>query len=141
LANDAGGTENGLSVAAPESAKAVFDSERMTEPRITPRVEGTVPRDERSPLGAGTIVEIEENDMHALLGRGRLLSIAAVAVLASACASTDDVKHAQATADQALSAAQAAQREADQNRADINTLNQKVDDLQRAPHRPGGQRG
>jgi hypothetical protein len=79
--------------------------------------------------------------MHAVLSRGRLLSIAAVAVLASGCASMDDVKHAQATADQALSAAQAAQREADQNRADINTLNQRVDELQRAPRRPGGERG
>jgi len=79
--------------------------------------------------------------MHAVLARGRLISIAGVAILASACASVDDVKHAQATADQALAAAQAAQREADQNRTDINTLNQRVDELQRAPRRSGGQRG
>lgn len=79
--------------------------------------------------------------MHALFARGRLISIGAVAILASACASVDDVKHAQATADQALAAAQAAQREADQNRQDINTLNQKVDELQQAPRRHGGERG
>lgn len=79
--------------------------------------------------------------MHPVLGRGRLLAIAAVAVLASGCASMDDVKHAQSTADEALAAAQAAKQEADQNRADINTLNQRVDELQRAPRRPGGERG
>lgn len=79
--------------------------------------------------------------MHGVLSRGRLVAIAAVAVLASGCASMDDVKHAQATADQALAAAQAAKQEADQNRADINTLNQRVDELQRAPRRSGGERG
>jgi hypothetical protein len=80
--------------------------------------------------------------MQALFGTGRLVSIAAVAVLAAGCASVDDVKHAQATADQALSAAQAAQHEADQNRTDINTLNQKVEELQeQRSHHSGGQRG
>jgi PBP1b-binding outer membrane lipoprotein LpoB len=79
--------------------------------------------------------------MHAVLGKGRLISIAALAILASGCASMDDVKHAQATADQALAAAQAAQRESDQNRTDINTLSQRVDEMQRAPRRHGGERG
>ena len=35
--------------------------------------------------------------MHAVLGKGRLISIAALAILASGCASMDDVKHAQAS--------------------------------------------
>src|SRR5215470_1706596 len=64
LANVFAGTPSGLRVAVPKSAKAVFDSGRMTEPQITPRMEGTVPCDERSPLGAaGTSIEIKENDM------------------------------------------------------------------------------
>jgi PBP1b-binding outer membrane lipoprotein LpoB len=79
--------------------------------------------------------------MHAVLGRGRLVSIAALAILASGCATTDSVKHAQETADQALAAAQAAQKESDQNRTDINTLSQRVDEMQRAPRRHGGERG
>ena len=78
--------------------------------------------------------------MHAVFGKGRLVSIAALAILASGCASMDDVKHAQSTADQALAAAQAAQKESDENRTDINTLNQKVDELQEH-HRSGGERG
>src|ERR1700731_1828929 len=99
-------------VAAPPTA--IFDSERMKEPQIRARAKGTVRSDKRSTHGAaGTPIGIEENDMHAVLGQGRLISIAALAILASGCASMDDVKHAQATADQALAAAQAAQRESD----------------------------
>ena len=79
--------------------------------------------------------------MHSVFGRGPLFFIAATAILASGCASVDDVKHAQSTADQALSAAQAAQKESDENRTDINTLNQKVEELQEAPHHRGGERG
>ncbi len=64
-----------------------------------------------------------------LLSKGPLFSIAALGLLAGGCASQDDVAKAQSTADQALSAAQAAQHSADQNRTDINVLNQKVDQL------------
>jgi ABC-type transporter MlaC component len=79
-----------------------------------------------------------------MLGRGRLFSIAALAILAGGCATTDSVKHAQETADQALSAAQAAQKSSDQNRTDINTLSQRVDQLDQemqAHKRHGGERG
>ena len=81
--------------------------------------------------------------MHAVLGGGRLLPIAVVAIFLSGCATKDDVHHAQDTADQALAAAQAAQKASDQNRTDINTLNQRVDQLDQqmqAHRRPGGQR-
>jgi PBP1b-binding outer membrane lipoprotein LpoB len=70
-----------------------------------------------------------------------MISIAALAIVASGCASVDDVKHAQATADEALAAAQAAQKSSDQNRTDINTLNQKVDEMEMSRHHHGGERG
>ena len=83
-----------------------------------------------------------------LLNKGPAFSIVAMALLAGGCASTDDVKHAQDTADQALAAAQAAQRSSDQNRTDINTLQQNVQTLQQnvqqlqaAPPKRHGERG
>jgi hypothetical protein len=82
--------------------------------------------------------------MHGVLGGGRLLPIAVVAILLSGCATKDEVHHAQDTADQALAAAQAAQKASDQNRTDINTLNQRVDQLDQQMqqrHRSGGERG
>lgn len=81
--------------------------------------------------------------MHRIFNRGAVLSIAAVALLAGGCASTEDVQKAQSTADQALStaqqaqqAAQAAQQSADQNKSEINQLNQRVQDLE-AKHTRG----
>src|SRR5271166_3930710 len=47
--------------------------------------------------------------MHNVVKRIAMLSVGAGALMVSACASVDDVKHAQATADQALSTAQQAQ--------------------------------
>ena len=67
--------------------------------------------------------------MHRILSKGAFLSLAATALVVSGCATKDEVQHAQATADQALSAAQAAQRSSDQNRTDINTLSQQVQTL------------
>ena len=67
--------------------------------------------------------------MRTILSRGPMFAAVAIALLAGGCASQDSVVKAQATADQALSAAQAAQRSSDQNRTDINSLNQKVDSL------------
>jgi polyhydroxyalkanoate synthesis regulator phasin len=79
-----------------------------------------------------------------------IVSVAAIGPLISGCASVDDVKHAQATADQALSAAQAAQstanaaqqaaqaaqQSADSAHSDINSLTQRVNTLE-AHHRKG----
>jgi len=90
--------------------------------------------------------------MQKTLSRISLLSVAAAAALfVTGCASVDDVKHAQATADQALSmaqaaqqtassaqqTAQAAQQSADQARSDVNALSQRVDSL----HHRKGERG
>ena len=76
--------------------------------------------------------------MHGALSRMSLLSAGLAALLLSGCATVDDVKKAQSTADQALStaqsaqqAAQAAQQSADQNRSDISNLNQRVNDLEK----------
>jgi hypothetical protein len=88
--------------------------------------------------------------MHNVVKRIAMLSVGAGALMVSACASVDDVKHAQATADQALStaqqaqstataaqqAAQAAQQSADSAHSDINALTQRVNDLE-AKHRKG----
>lgn len=77
-------------------------------------------------------------------------TIAAIGPFVSGCASVDDVKHAQATADQALSAAQAAQstanaaqqaaqaaqQSADSAHSDINALTQRVNTLE-ATHKKG----
>lgn len=71
--------------------------------------------------------------MHSILTKGPLVSVVAMALLAGGCATKDSVEHAQATADQALSAAQAAQRSSDQNRTDINTLQQEVEQMKSAP--------
>jgi polyhydroxyalkanoate synthesis regulator phasin len=92
--------------------------------------------------------------MHKLLSRGSLFAAGTVALMVSGCASTDDVKKAQATADQAMStaqqaqqsasaaqsAAQAAQQSADQNRSDIGALGSRVDALE-AKHKRRGERG
>jgi len=74
--------------------------------------------------------------MHNALRKLVLISVAVASIGMSGCATVDDVKHAQATADQALStaqqalqAAQAAQASADKANADITILNQKVDAL------------
>jgi polyhydroxyalkanoate synthesis regulator phasin len=90
--------------------------------------------------------------MHNVLRKMAVLSVAAGGLLVSACASVDDVKHAQATADQALStaqqaqqtataaqqAAQAAQQSADSAHSDINALTQRVNTLE---NRHKGERG
>ncbi len=80
--------------------------------------------------------------MHRILSKGTVLSLAAVALMgAGGCATTEDVQHAQATADQALSAAQAAQRSSDQNRTDINTLQQEMQEMKTSSSRHHGERG
>jgi polyhydroxyalkanoate synthesis regulator phasin len=90
--------------------------------------------------------------MHNVVRKIAMLSVGAGALMVSACASVDDVKHAQATADQALStaqqaqssaaaaqqAAQAAQQSADSAHSDINALTQRVNNLE-AKHK--GERG
>lgn len=71
--------------------------------------------------------------MHSGLKTLVLAAVAAASMGMTGCASVDDVKHAQATADQALStaqqalsAAQAAQASADKANADITTINQRL---------------
>ena len=71
--------------------------------------------------------------MHSGLKTLVLAAVAAASMGMTGCASVDDVKHAQATADQALStaqqalsAAQAAQTSADKANADITTINQRL---------------
>lgn len=87
--------------------------------------------------------------MNSLMRRVSFGLAAGAALLVTGCASVEDVKHAQATADQALStaqsaqstaqaaqsAAQAAQQAADQNRSDINSLKQRVDELHKKGER------
>ena len=80
--------------------------------------------------------------MHSGLKTLVLAAVAAASLGMTGCASVDDVKHAQATADQALStaqqalsAAQAAQASADRANAAITTI-----ESQRPAPRPG-QRG
>lgn len=53
--------------------------------------------------------------------------VLAAALMAAGCASTDDVKRAQSTADQALSAANAASQKADAAQAAANAASQKAD--------------
>ena len=81
--------------------------------------------------------------MHPILSKGPLVSVVAMALLAGGCATKESVEHAQSTADQALSAAQAAQKSADQNRTDINTMQQEIQELKTAPppSRHHGERG
>lgn len=87
--------------------------------------------------------------MQTIFRKATLFSLGAAALVLSGCASTDDVKKAQSTADQAqstaqqaqqtaneaLSTAKAAEQKADQNSAEINQLQQNM----QAPHR--GPRG
>ncbi|HEX4861478.1 MAG TPA: hypothetical protein VFV07_09590 [Rhizomicrobium sp.] len=89
--------------------------------------------------------------MNAILRKLSLVSALAGALMVGGCATEDEVQKAQATADQAMSAAQAAQQTAnqaqsaaqsaqqgvDQLRSDVNSLNQRVDDLSKRH----GQRG
>ena len=53
--------------------------------------------------------------------------VLAAALMAAGCASTEDVKRAQSTADQALSAANAASQKADAATAAANAASQKAD--------------
>ena len=80
--------------------------------------------------------------MHSGLKTLVLAAVAAASMGLTGCASVDDVKHAQATADQALSTAQqalstaqAAQQSADRANSEITTIQN-----QRPAPRPG-QRG
>jgi ABC-type phosphate/phosphonate transport system substrate-binding protein len=80
--------------------------------------------------------------MHPILSKGALVSAVAISLLAGGCATKESVEHAQSTADQALSAAQAAQHAADQNRTDINSLQQELEQMKSAPPpRHHGERG
>jgi outer membrane murein-binding lipoprotein Lpp len=90
--------------------------------------------------------------MRNLVTKSALVAVIGGTLLLAGCASVDDVKRAQATADQALdaahnaqSAADRAQQTADQARSDVNalsgrvsTVEQELNDL-KARHR--GQRG
>jgi outer membrane murein-binding lipoprotein Lpp len=83
--------------------------------------------------------------MRNLVTRSAWVAVIGGTLLLAGCASVDDVKRAQATADQALDAAHSAQQTADQARSDVNALSgrvsnveQEVNDL-KARHR--GQRG
>jgi PBP1b-binding outer membrane lipoprotein LpoB len=89
--------------------------------------------------------------MHNILRNVTLSSALVTALCLGGCATEDEVKHAQSTADQALSlaqqaqqtagaaqqAAQAAQQSADSAHADINALSQRVDSMQVKPKRKG----
>lgn len=91
--------------------------------------------------------------MHVALRNGAFLLVAAAGLAMSGCASVDEVKHAQATADQALStaqqaqqtatsamsAAQAAQQSADKANAGVDQLNQRMNELEAKHHK--GERG
>lgn len=84
--------------------------------------------------------------MYSVLRKGSLLAVVAAALLAAGCASNDDLAktqsqadRAQSSADQASQAAQAAQRSADEDRTEINRLNQKMEEIENS-HK-GGERG
>ncbi len=83
--------------------------------------------------------------MNRIMSKITLVSLAgAAAIFMSGCASTDSVKQAQSTADQALAAAQHAQQTADQALTTAQGAQQGVDQLrtdqqQMTMHR--GQRG
>lgn len=84
--------------------------------------------------------------------KGRLLAVAAVGVLISGCATTEDVEKAQATADSAMAGAHAANQSAsvandaannaqtgvNQNKAAISEMDPKVDALYAAHKGPRG---
>lgn len=63
--------------------------------------------------------------MRRFLIKCSLLPIAAAAMLMSGCASEDEIHHAQATADQALSLAQQNQQSIEQVRTQITTIEQR----------------
>ena len=65
--------------------------------------------------------------MNMIFNRSSLISLAGAALLLGGCASVDDVKHAQATADQAMSTAQHAQATADQALSAAQAAQQGVD--------------
>jgi len=67
--------------------------------------------------------------MRNTLSKASLFSVAAVALLVSGCASTDDIRKAQATADQALSTAQEAKQMAADAQAAAHAAQQSVDQL------------
>ena len=90
--------------------------------------------------------------MYMVLRKVALLSTVAGTLVLGGCATEEEVQHAQATADQALSTAQGAQQSAtaamgaaqtaqqgvDQLRSDVNSLTSRVNTLEQT-HR--GQRG
>lgn len=67
--------------------------------------------------------------MNCIIHKGSILSVAAFALLVSGCASMDDVKHAQATADQALTTAQEAKQMAADAQNTAHSAQQSVDQL------------
>lgn len=64
-----------------------------------------------------------------ILSKGLLLSMTGAALLLGGCASVDDVKHAQETADQAMAAAHHAQDTADSAMSAAQAAQQSVDQL------------
>jgi hypothetical protein len=93
--------------------------------------------------------------MYRLLSRSSLFAVSTVALLLGGCATEEEVKKAQATADQAMSAAQQAQQAAnaaqataneakqaaDKANADIGTVNSRLDAIEAAHQKRKGQRG
>ena len=82
--------------------------------------------------------------MKSTIRKAIVMSLAGAALMLGGCASVDDVKHAQATADEALAAAHHAQQTADQAMSAAQTAQQGVDQLKAdqaaaPPHR--GQKG
>ena len=63
--------------------------------------------------------------------------VLAAALMAAGCATTDDVKRAQATADQALSAANAANQKADAAMAAAQSASSKADAAQASANAAG----
>jgi hypothetical protein len=65
--------------------------------------------------------------MYKLFSRSSLFAVGTVALLLGGCATEEDVKKAQATADQAMSAAQQAQQAANAAQATANEAKQSAD--------------
>jgi PBP1b-binding outer membrane lipoprotein LpoB len=65
-----------------------------------------------------------------------VMSMAGAAMLLGGCASQEDVRHAQATADDALAAAHHAQQTADQALSAAQTAQQGVDQLRQQQQQP-----
>jgi hypothetical protein len=96
---------------------------------------------------------VKEFVMHFGIKTGALVLVTAAGLAMSGCATVEDVKHAQATADQALSTAQqaqstanaagqaaaAAQASADKANAGVDSLNARVNALEARHHK--GERG